>query len=229
MNNPVAILGFVDMERQANAARKLKGFDLWGFNDPTPEYSPLKLARWFELHSLYKVDHDDPNEPKELRRLGIPIYMVAKHPTIPNSVAYPKDDILAHFKVRYFTNSVSWMLALAIYERRPIIHLYGIDMATREGAGPDEFGEQRPSIEWLLGWAMGAGIEVVLGEDSDLLKSDVLYGFEEHVDSAYVKASIRATAAQAKAQRTLNDYYFYKGAEEAYEVMGRTHQLTDEQ
>ena len=45
------------------------------------------------------------------------------------------------------------------------------------GAG-SEYGWQRLSCEWLLGWAMGAGIGVVIPDESELLKTAWDYGDE---------------------------------------------------
>jgi hypothetical protein len=74
----------------------------------------------------------------------------------------------------YFTNSISWMIALAIYKGYKEIHVYGVNMAQTQ-----EYQHQRPSCEHLLGWARGAGIKVYLPPQSDLLRSWMLYGFDD--------------------------------------------------
>jgi hypothetical protein len=92
---------------------------------------------------------------------------------IPNAVPYPRDEVVEHFG-KYFTNTVSWMIAHAIIENRSKIGVYGVDMAQ-----DSEYGHQRPSCEYFLGWAQGLGIEIEIPEASDLLKAPFLYGLED--------------------------------------------------
>lgn len=89
----------------------------------------------------------------------------------------PTEQLVATFG-RYFTNSVAWMLAHAIQEHLDgnavaTIGVYGIDMATSK-----EFSHERPSVEYFLGWARGAGIEIILPASCDLLHCANLYGLD---------------------------------------------------
>ncbi len=92
---------------------------------------------------------------------------------VPNARLYPREDVLAGYG-RYFTNTVSWMIALATALRPKEIAVYGVDMAQTP-----EYRAQRPSCEFYLGIAAGAGIAITVPAQSDLLKSAGLYGFEE--------------------------------------------------
>ena len=74
----------------------------------------------------------------------------------------------------YFTNTVSWMTAIAIALGYKEIHIYGVDMAQNT-----EYGQQRPSCEYFIGWARGMGVNVVIPDTSDLLKSPFLYGYDD--------------------------------------------------
>lgn len=88
---------------------------------------------------------------------------------------YPLDEMCHHFGTKYFSNSISYMIALAIYEGYEKIHLWGIDHMERE-----EYGTARAGVEYWLGRAEQAGIEVGIAESSALLKthSGKLYGYE---------------------------------------------------
>lgn len=101
--------------------------------------------------------------------------LVVAHPSpqMPGATAYPLEAILEAFPSRYFTNSVAWMLALAIWEEVDVLGLWGVDMSL-----DSEYGSQRPSCEYFIGLARGRGIPVVIPDESDLLKSRRLYGFE---------------------------------------------------
>lgn len=123
-----------------------------------------------------------------------PIIMREALPDIPASIAFPKDEIVTKYG-RYFTNTVSWMLALAIDTMPDEIGVWGVDMATNE-----EYGHQRPSCEFFLGWAAGAGIKVFVPPQADLLKSVGLYGLDHWQGEMYVKWKARcAELAKRKA------------------------------
>ena len=70
----------------------------------------------------------------------------------------------------YLTSSIAYELAMAIYEGFEEIHLYGVDLVTDA-----EYAWQKPGVEFLLGFAMGQGIRVVLPINCPLLKG-TLYG-----------------------------------------------------
>lgn len=139
---------------------------------------------WFELHELEKIGRGWTCTEKEreqrreehldwLREQQRPIYVQEEYETeIPAGVAFPKDQVLESVPYPYFTNSISWMIGLAIYQQVDVIGVYGVDMAQNS-----EFFYQRPSVEWLLGIAQGQGIETDIPDECDLLKCTNLYGF----------------------------------------------------
>ena len=161
-----------------------RGYELWTFNNDLKRI--LYASRNFEMHelSVYGSDAVDdaspqPNYLEALRKgIGIPVYHLRKTPKIKGSIAYPRDEMARYFFGKdpaYFTNSFSYMLALAIHEKVDEIHLYGVDMSREH-----EHAWERPSIEYFLGWARGAGIKVMLPETSDLLKCIGFYGYGEN-------------------------------------------------
>jgi hypothetical protein len=108
-----------------------------------------------------------------VQQKGFPIYMQERNPEIPMSVRFPKEKIMAEFG-SYFTNSISWEIAMAIMEGFKKIYLFGIDMATHS-----EYHYERPSVEYFLGWAKGRGIDIMIPQKSDLLKTLWLYPYED--------------------------------------------------
>lgn len=161
-------------------------YEIWGLNGV---YSYIdfpnitNFTRWFDIHSLdaikevYKhpqYQHYGVGYVEWLQNLSIPVFMQEKYEEIPTSLKYPLEEILARFPRKYFTNTVSWMLALAIYEGYEDISIFGVDMCVA-----DEYACQRPSCEYFIGYAEGLGIKVYLPDQSDLLKTPFLYGFED--------------------------------------------------
>lgn len=83
---------------------------------------------------------------------------------------------LKQFDLDYFTNSVCYMIALAIAEGYQKIELYGVNQA-----GLFEYMEQRKGVEFWIGYALGKGIEVYINPPSSLLTNtkNTPYGYED--------------------------------------------------
>lgn len=171
-------------------------YEIWGLGGvygyiDFPNIS--NITRWFDIHSLdevHKVYSDD-----FLRELTIPIFMQEKFAECPTSVEYPLEEVLRRFPRRYFTNTVSWMLALAICEGYEDISVYGVDMS--QGT---EYASQRPSCEYFLGYAEGMGINIYLPQESDLLKTPFLYGFEDEKQD-FMRSKLLAKKAEYEAKK----------------------------
>ena len=104
---------------------------------------------------------------------------------IPNSVAYPYDEIKERFQLDamgenlYVTNTITWMILLAIHEGYTDISLYGVHMAHET-----EYAHQRSSCSWALGIIHGLMLEgkpykLHIAEASALLKAEYEYGYNE--------------------------------------------------
>jgi len=162
--------------------------EFWGLNELYMDMPKLaaKANRWYQLHGYEPPQIRDVDQVQHLAELTCPVVMWKKHPKIPNSVEYPLQEILDYFDNygegmapeqidradrAYFTNSVSWMITQAILEGYDTIYLYGVNMAQIQ-----EFGHQRPSVEFYLGWAGGRGIKIYVPPQSDILMCPYLYG-----------------------------------------------------
>lgn len=186
----VAIIGFAPSSMMD--AQTIVGdsdFEIWPLNQLYIAYPGIgqHATRWFQLHNKSSYDQA-VRDHKHSEWLGsvkeFPIYMQRKEPDIPMSIPYPIDEICKTFGY-YFTNSISWMIALALYEHMKYggleaLHIYGVDMAQDDPVG-GEYSTQRPSCEWLIGWAqaMLGREKVYIPAKSDLLKALWLYPFED--------------------------------------------------
>ena len=79
-------------------------------------------------------------------------------------VPYPFDKVVKATR-DYFISSVTYMISHAISLEPKTLAVYGIDLS-----GNDEWAYQRACVEYLLGLAEGRGIEVIVPDDSWLLK-----------------------------------------------------------
>lgn len=143
----------------------------WGLNDLI-HYIP-DLTTSFEMHDVERDASVAPwmkGEIEALNKAGIPVVTYKKWKELKNCVVFPMDEM--HRK--YFTNTIAYMIAYAIYKKATKIELYGIQMAT-----PVEFRRQRACCEYWLGYAAGKGIEVYVHRPSQLLyHKEGLYGIE---------------------------------------------------
>ncbi len=219
----VAILGFTPTRRLAPYDDK--DFEIWGLNDLYKfkgDDDIKRWDRWFDIHDTTKdyrlLGRMSWQESfKEFATWKCPIYMQKHHPEIPASVAYPVGEVVNRFG-RYFTNSISYMIGLAILEEFEEIHVYGVDMAV-----DSEYNYERPSCEYILGVAVGRGIKIYIPPQADLLKSRCLYGFDDVHEECYrqklgaMRASMEASksSAEAEAERVKKIVWQYDGAIEA--------------
>ena len=176
----VCIVGFADGHR-ASAPFDDPDMEMWGINRLHAVLPDKTWDRWFEIHDLEKFYADDAEHQTFLKNAKFPVYIrrqdhrVAKEWGL-NAEAFPHTELVDRF-APYFTNTVSWLIALAIVMDFEEIHIYGVDMA-QDTLQHAEYRQQRPSCEWLIGYAQGKGITVVMPPGSDLLKASHLYGFD---------------------------------------------------
>ena len=157
-------------------------WEKWTLSNAAQLGEAPKWDRHVEIHALSGF-RDEPtrkaywdwlcSEPKGKR----PIYVQEVVPEMPAAVLFPKSKVVDKFGT-YFNNTVSWMICLAILEGVKEIGVFGVDMACDGKGELSEYAHQRPSCEFMLGWAMGMGISVTVPDASDLLKARLLYGFD---------------------------------------------------
>jgi hypothetical protein len=135
---------------------------------------------YFDLHrpECFRVESKswNPQFYTWLKRLQTPIFMQEAWPEIPMAVRYPIERVLQEFRA-YFTNHVSYLIALAIMEGVKTIGLFGCQYGAFT-----EYSTQRGSVEYWLGRFEQAGGDVVLPvKDNTLLCYPAeLYGYESH-------------------------------------------------
>jgi len=140
-----------------------------------------KATRWFQIHPKHEYEkgqRDHSHAQWLASQTNFPIYMMERTPEIPMSIRFPREQIMTYFPRSYWTNTISWELALAIMEGFEEIHIYGVDMA-QDDLLCNEYSAQRPSCEYYIGYAEGRGIRVYLPEESDLLKAMFVYPFDD--------------------------------------------------
>ena len=171
-------------------------WELWGLNG-LHTFNMGNWDRWFELHTLEQIhEFSSGVHWKWLQSLdgSKPVYMQQPLPEVKGSVAFPYQRLMDRFG-KYITNTVSWMLALAIDEGATEIGLYGVEMAM-----DDEYQHQRPSCEYFIGVARGLGITVTLPDNCTMLKCAAPYsmGYMTDLEAQMVSRSKDMTSRRDK-------------------------------
>jgi len=109
-------------------------FEIWAIahaclGDPLP-----RVDRIFEIHKWDEVVKWGSLGAFEMWPAA-PKYLIEARPDVLNSVAFPFDELAAKFNIfddrkePLMTNSISWMMALAMDEGFEEIHIYGVNMS----------------------------------------------------------------------------------------------------
>lgn len=158
-------------------------------------------------------NRNDPHHYEWLQREDIPlIIMQDEYPDVPRSVKYPMDEIcdglLGKFNFRYFTSSVAYALAWAIWKGYRKIELYGVEMETTT-----EYAAQRPGVAFWVGYALGYGIEF---ESHVKMFDEPLYGYEGDIRLDYAMFDKRLNEVAQPLQDITNQYNAQKKSAEQY-------------
>src|SRR3990167_230195 len=135
----------------------------------------------FDLHppELWrdgKKKNWDPKYPDWLKGNHLPIMMQDRYKDVPASIKYPFATMITEFPRGYMTNTMAYMIALALMEGVTHLGVFGCDYRSNS-----EYGPQRGGAEYWLGVAEGRGVQVLLPPGCDLLrKPELLYGYESH-------------------------------------------------
>lgn len=200
----VALVGYTSS--RVDAPWGNPDWDVLGCNNlhiQIPDLWP-QATGWFNLHRWVDIACDEPHI-EWLKTVPFPVFLFpeaieaakADGHEFPTVVPFPHRELVEGFNgslkgYRYITNSISWMIALTIarFIEAGItdgeIGLWGIDLAQGQ-----EYEVERPSVEYWLGVAEGAGLTVTIAPTADILKCAGLYGVDEGLSDMLVKLLAR--------------------------------------
>ena len=149
--------------------------EIWAAN--LGYYAQVDVDRVYFMDDIEKLHERYSGFANDLDALGILNYSNKAYP-ITNNKVYPIQTIVDYFGISYFTNTLAYMIAHAIYQDFEKIILHKLIVTKSEPI----YIEQKSCMEYWIGQAMGRGIQVEMTtDDSYLLKSDTFkngfYGF----------------------------------------------------
>lgn len=214
--NKIALLG------TASSSMEMAPFDdhSWSIWACSPGAFPLCARKrsdcWFEPHRWMPTAPGLPGAPGTKPWFSAdfhtflgshkgPVFMSEVQKTIPSSVRIPYEDLIAKYGPYFWTSTLTYMIAMAIDQlqdratrgEQVAIGLWGVDMA-----GTEEWAYQRPGCQHFVGLAMSLGINVVLPQESDLMRPPTMYGIGEHNPRHIALLARKAVAEAQKNQLT---------------------------
>jgi len=175
------------------------GYEVWPSN--SPKGYRLRLPRiidenewtaWFNIHSRHHMEITYPRGLEWYKKQDPtkPIYTQKFWPDIPGCVVFPGPEIQEFFATatgpnRYFTCSVAWLVAFAIYKGFERIELWGFRLS--DSKPNHAYTWERPCFFYWIQQARDRGIEVwyqpeiealpfIVGDPSTY--TGTLYGYE---------------------------------------------------
>jgi len=160
--------------------------EVWGINDcylhsPTPIRIDLVQQIKDISHVPEYGDVEELRKAKELLGFELVTATPIDYKDLHEDRLYPIREIVDHFQSKFFSNSFTWLMALAIYEKfdkadndkLEQIELYGCDLR-----GDHEYLRELASMDFWCGVAMGRGIRIKVPQLSAVLKypNGVIYG-----------------------------------------------------
>jgi hypothetical protein len=140
--------------------------NIWGI---TQLHRKRPVSRIIDMND-YSIDPGVVGESECLKDLAL-----EKNIPYVDLENYPLKEVIEFFGTDYFSNTVDYAIALAIYEGYTEIDMYGVNMATGS-----EYAFERPGVNFWCGVAIGKGIKVgVYGKHSTIMKTrdGKLYGY----------------------------------------------------
>lgn len=202
----VAIIGTADCSR-GKAPYDNESWEIWSLGANAKDIP--RFDRWFELHTerVLKNARSWENIFPFFGQCGDKLYLGHPCSDLPFAKPFPIEKIKEKFGT-YFTSTIAYLIAFAILEGATEIGLWGISMLADE-----EYSRQRPCVEYYLGMARGLGINVVIAEESPVLRAERMYAFEYCELSAEIAQMTREVDA---AVEKANSAKFEANCEAAY-------------
>lgn len=166
---------------------------------PENDYWACQPVLTYKQHEGHRIDAIFEMHPMETWKSFVevlngytvnkttPVFMLSQNKQIRNSISYPIKEVQEMVKdntklKKYFTSTIAYMIALAIWMGYKSIELYGCHMAADE----ERYSFQRACCEAWLNYGYGKGISYWLPDESAIMSSSYMYGYEQ-MNGFYLK------------------------------------------
>jgi hypothetical protein len=166
--------------------------ETWSVNQGYYQIAEIggRLDKIFLAHSQVLAQGIKPlfnwDEMNELTQRGVEVINTHRVKGLKSKL-YPKKAIVNRFRIDYFSDTICYMIAYALYTNTKVVNgkveltnplrlrFYGVDIQDLH-----EYGYEKPGIEFWMGYAMGLGAEITNSFGSTLLSTvnGLPYGVE---------------------------------------------------
>lgn len=109
---------------------------------------------------------------------------------------YPINEVIAQLGSKYFTSSIAYMIAYALYSGAKEINIFGVDMEHET-----EYAYQRPCLAYWLGYAKAMNVNIKISSLVD--KVPYKYGYDTAEQKDFIEVlENRMLASLHKAEHT---------------------------
>jgi hypothetical protein len=182
----LAIVGTEEQTRHLAPFGNLD-YDIWVFNEAANTEWCKRWTACLQLHkpNVYRnVNKKDPQHWEWLQQdhKYKPIYMQDFDPLVPNCVKYPFDEVakVTQYK-RNFRATLTYAIALAIYQGYESIDIYGVELANSA-----EYRSQQNNFAFWVGLAEGHGIPINLHCCAGMFDKP-LYAYEDYMEEEQIQ------------------------------------------
>jgi hypothetical protein len=182
----VAIVGAEEQTR-ALAPWDNPDFDIWLFNDWAAHDWCKRFDATIDIHPVSVIKNPANARIPDYwgwltKERGKLIYMQEALKEVPDSAKYPLDEINTEFmttltfegeRVKIFRSSVAYAVALALYQQRPLIDIWGVELVASS-----EYRSEKDNFAFWVGLATGRKVPVTLHCSRGTFDMP-LYGYED--------------------------------------------------
>jgi len=192
-------------------------YKIWVFNEAANAEWCKRWDLCFQIHppNIYRNNNKkDPEHWNWLRQPhGKRIVLQEVDPEIPDSEAFPLKKINENYlssltwegeRLKNFKATISYAIALALYEGAEEIHIYGIELVHTA-----EYRRQQANFSFWTGVAVGRKIKVVLHCSRGTFDG-ALYGYEDYMETGKLESYLVGLKEQR--ELTLKQLNMIEGA-----------------
>jgi len=154
--------------------------EIWGVNRGFKK--ARRIDRLFMSDTRKDAFGDERFDWDNLKKFKFPIISLHSFKEV-KTVRYPYKQIVKRFKTEFFTCTICYMIAYALYKGYDKIRMYGVDMITT-----NEYKMEKGGVEFWVGIAKGMGVDVEISKGSAVCQTmtGVPYGFKLKVDKRLI-------------------------------------------
>ena len=164
------------------------GAEIWGVNK-----TYLHQPNIDRLYFMDPIDLMEANFIESVNNLGCDIFARREHPELPKCQRYPFEEIVKNLGLSYFTSTMTYMIAHALYEGVDKLIMHRLHCYPESS----EYFHQKAALDFWCGYAMGRGVQLCISDDSKVCRphpwQSSRYGYESQENLGIATTALAGT------------------------------------